>query len=238
MVEERIYRRNVSSGLLHAYEVKLAQTDLFVSTDDNLYDITLNLVVKYRNYIENYIKEVPSFLTSLLPLEDDPFAPKMIRDMLFYSKTAGVGPMAAVAGAMAQYVGTDLGRFSRNVIIENGGDNYLNVQREVLVCIHAGKSPLSDKVILRIEPEKMPLGVCTSSGTIGHSLSFGRSDAVCVLADSAVLADAAATALGNQVKDKRSIEKVLERGKAMAGIRGIVIILGETIGAWGDVVLA
>jgi len=238
MVEERTYRRNVSSGLLHAYEVKLAQTDLFVSTDDNLYDITLNLVAKYRNYIENYIKEVPSFLTSLLPLEDDPFAPKIIRDMLFHSKTAGVGPMAAVAGAVAQYVGTDLGRFSRNVIIENGGDNYLNVQREVLVSIHAGKSPLSDQVILRIEPKKMPLGVCTSSGTIGHSLSFGRSDAVCVLADSAVLADAAATALANQVKDKRSIPKVLEHGKAMAGIRGIVIILGETMGAWGDVVLA
>jgi len=237
MVEERFYRRNVSVGDLNAYEVKLAQTDLYVSTDDNLYDITLDLIIKYRIYIENYIKQVPDFLTSLLPLANDPFAPKIIQDMLFFSKIAGVGPMAAVAGAMAQYVGSDLCSFSKNVIIENGGDNYLNLKKEALVSIHAGKSPLSDKVILRIKPEKMPLGVCTSSGTIGHSLSFGRADAVCVLAESAVLADAAATALGNKVKDKNSIEKVLENGKRMTGVQGVVIILGETMGAWGDVIL-
>lgn len=238
MVEERLYRRNVSGGNLIAYEVKLAQTDLFVGTDHNLYDITLDLVYKYRNYIENYIKLVPEFLTSLHPLDNDPLAPKIIQDMLFFSRMAGVGPMAAVAGAMAQYVGTDLCRFSKNVIIENGGDNYINLQKAALVSIHAGKSPLSEKIVLKIEADRMPLGVCTSSGTIGHSLSFGRADAVCVMAESAVLADAAATALGNQVKDRNSIEKVLENGMRISGVKGIVIIFGETMGACGDVVLA
>jgi len=238
MVEERLYRRNVSGGNLIAYEVKLAQTDLFVGTDHNLYDITLDLVYKYRNYIENYIKLVPEFLTSLHPLDNDALAPKIIQDMLFFSRMAGVGPMAAVAGAMAQYVGTDLCRFSKNVIIENGGDNYINLQKAALVSIHAGKSPLSEKIVLKIEADRMPLGVCTSSGTIGHSLSFGRADAVCVMAESAVLADAAATALGNQVKDRNSIEKVLENGMRISGVKGIVIIFGETMGACGDVVLA
>ena len=238
MVEERFYRRHVCSGDLLAYEVKVAQTDLYVSTDANIYDIALDVVHKYRNYIENYIKQVPHFLTSLQPLEMDLFAPKIIQDMLFFSKIAGVGPMATVAGAMAEYVGSELCHFSKNVIIENGGDNYLNAGKEVFVSIHAGKSPLSDKIILKIMPDKMPKGVCTSSGTIGHSLSFGRADAVCVLADSAILADAAATALGNQVHDKGSIENVLGHGMEMNGVKGVVIILGKAMGVCGDVVLA
>jgi hypothetical protein len=91
------------------------------------------------------------------------------------------------------------------------------------------------KIGIVIEPGETPLGICTSSGTVGHSLSFGKSDAVCVLSKSAALADAAATAVGNIVREKKDIERGLERGKEIEGVSGVLIIVGEKMGAWGDI---
>jgi ApbE superfamily uncharacterized protein (UPF0280 family) len=90
------------------------------------------------------------------------------------------------------------------------------------------------RVGISVPPERTPLGVCTSSGTVGHSKSFGRADAVCVISPSAALADAAATALGNMVQGKGDIEGALERGRTIAGVEGVVIIVGDTMGAWGE----
>lgn len=237
MVEVRTYRNKISAGHLQFYNVSVRETDLYVGTDQNLYSITLELIIKYRNYLENYIKENPIFLTSLVPLADDPFAPPIVRDMISQSKKAAVGPMAAVAGAISQYVGTELLAYSDNVIIENGGDNFIKTKHDANVAIYAGKSPLSEKIVLKISTDAMPTGVCTSSGTIGHSLSFGMADAVCVLSESAALADAAATAVGNRVKTKNDIQKALEWGMTISGVRGVVIIAGDTMGLLGDVEL-
>ncbi|MGZ3604978.1 MAG: UPF0280 family protein, partial [Thermodesulfobacteriota bacterium] len=79
---------------------------------------------------------------------------------------------------------------------------------------------------------------CTSSGTVGPSLSFGKADAVCILSKSAALADAAATAVGNVVKEKKDIELGLEMGKEIAGILGTLIIVEEKMGVWGTIKLA
>jgi ApbE superfamily uncharacterized protein (UPF0280 family) len=145
--------------------------------------------------------------------------------------------MAAVAGALAESVSKDLLKLSEEVIVENGGDIYLATSKERTIGIYAGNSPLSFKIGFVIGPEDSPLGVCTSSGTVGHSLSFGKADAVSVLSKSAGLADAAATAIGNIVKEKRDIELGLERGKEIEGVSGMLIILGDKMGVWGDVKL-
>jgi hypothetical protein len=143
--------------------------------------------------------------------------------------------MAAVAGAMAEWVSKDLLKLSKEVIVENGGDIYLATSKERTIGIYAGDSPLSLKIGIVISPDEAPLGVCTSSGTVGPSLSFGKADAVCILARSSALADAAATAVGNIVKEKKDIELGLERGREIAGVSGTLIIVEEKMGVWGNV---
>jgi len=145
--------------------------------------------------------------------------------------------MAAVAGAMAESVGKDLLANSAEVIVENGGDIFIHSARELKVGIFAGKSPLSFRVGLKIPGANHGWGVCTSSGTVGPSLSFGRADAACVLAPSAALADAAATAIGNLVSSSADLPQGLEKAQTIPGLTGVVIIIGDKLGAWGDVEL-
>ena len=117
-------------------------------------------------------------------------------DMVKAGKNAGVGPMAAVAGAIAEHVGLGLLKSTNHVIVENGGDIFIKTDAPLTVGIFAGKSSLSLRIGIRLSGGPKPMAVCTSSGTVGHSLSLGRADAVCVAADSCAIADAAATAIG------------------------------------------
>jgi ApbE superfamily uncharacterized protein (UPF0280 family) len=157
--------------------------------------------------------------------------------MIEAGRQTGVGPMAAVAGAVAEYVGRELLTFSPEIIVENGGDIFLKILRQRTVGIYAGDSPLTGKIGLEINPRETPLGVCTSSGTVGHSLSFGKADAAVIIAASATLADAAATAIGNRVNRPEDVAGAIQFGKGINGLKGIVIIIGESVGAWGDVKL-
>lgn len=149
-----------------------------------------------------------------------------------------MGPMAAVAGAVAEFVGRDLLKHSANVIVENGGDLFVRAKQEIHIAIFAGESPLSYKIALKVKPEETPLGICTSSATVGHSLSFGIADAVCVKAESAALADAAATAIGNRVREPREIKNALEAGTQLPGVMGILIVAGSQMGVIGEMELA
>lgn len=235
MYEIRAYRNLVKTDDLVQFEVIFKETDLLIRADKNLFWEAKASVVKYRHQIETYIDMNPSFQKSLIPIQEASHLPEIVREMVLTSGLAGVGPMAAVAGAIAEAVSRDLLPFSQEVIVENGGDIYLATARERIIGIYAGSSPLSMKIGIMIDPEKTPLGICTSSGTVGHSLSFGKADAVCVLSASAALADAAATAVGNIVREKRDIERGLERGKEIEGVTGVLIIVGEKMGAWGDI---
>jgi len=237
MYEERTYRNLVKTDDLVNFEVIVKETDLLVRAERDLSMETRESVLRYRHQLETYISENPLFRESLIPLADDPYAPVMVREMIRTSQLAGVGPMAAVAGAMAEMVSRDLLKFSEEVIVENGGDIYLSTSKERTIGIYAGKSPLSLKIGIVISPEESPLGVCTSSGTVGPSLSFGKANAVCLLSKSAALADAAATAVGNVVKEKKDIELGLERGREIAGILGALIIVQEKMGVWGNIKL-
>lgn len=235
--ERRTYRHLVKTDDLIPFEVIVKETDLFIRADKNLFREAKESVIKYRNQLETYINMNPSFEKSLIPIQEVSHAPEIVREMIRSSGLAGVGPMAAVAGAIAEAVFRDLSPLSREVIVENGGDIYLSTAKERIIGIYAGSSPLSMKIGLVIEPVKTPLGICTSSGTVGHSLSFGKADAVCVLSKSGALADAAATAIGNIVREEKEIEKGLEGGKEIAGVSGVLIIIGKKMGAWGDIKL-
>lgn len=234
---ERTYRRHILKNNLRLYSVTVRETDLLISSDIELKQAALHSVHRHRAHLEAYIAVHPEFLTSLSPLENDDLAPDIVRDMLKAARFAGVGPMAAVAGAVAQHVGQDLLLLTPNVIVENGGDIYLKCNDEVKIGIFAGESPFSQKLAIRIRPEETPTGVCTSSATVGPSLSFGRADAVCVKSVSVALADAAATAIGNRVKTKKDIKKALAFGAQIREVLGIIIIIGEEMGAWGNIEL-
>jgi ApbE superfamily uncharacterized protein (UPF0280 family) len=235
--QERTYRNRVSHSDLKSFHVCVRETDLLIYCDTDISQKAFESVYIYRGFIECYIKNHPDFLTSLSPVRVDDFAPPIIRDMITASLATNVGPMASVAGAVSEYVGNDLLAMSRNVIVENGGDIFVKTQREVRVAIFAGNSPLTYKINLLLRPAQMPIGICTSSGTVGHSFSFGKADAVCVLSQSSTIADAAATAIGNLVKGKGDIRTALKKGLEIEGVLGALIIIGDQFGVIGDMEL-
>lgn len=236
--KERGYRTLQQSGLVSSY-VKMAETDLHILAARRVEDDALRLVAELRRQIEEYIRRHPSFVDSLVPLPPDPSAPRIVGDMLTAGRRAGVGPMAAVAGAIAEGVGMGLQRGGTGeVIVENGGDIFLARNRQCTVAVFAGESPLSNRIGILVDADRMPCGVCCSSGTVGHSLSFGHADAVVVVASSTALGDAAATRIGNEVKNAPGgIEKALKIARDIEGISGVLIVQGERLGAWGAIEL-
>jgi ApbE superfamily uncharacterized protein (UPF0280 family) len=236
---KRSYRQAVVADDLVSSFITVRETDLHILAATNIEADGYGFVHRYRNQLENYISSHPDFLTALVPLEQDTLAPPIVKGMLKAGAAANVGPMAAVAGAIAEYVGRDLlDTGLQEIMVENGGDIFLARKRECIAAIFAGQSPLSRNVGIRIPAFLMPVGLCTSSGTVGHSLSLGKSDSVTVLAPSALLADTAATRLGNEVSaagSKDNITEVLAVAKTISGLHGVVIICGKQIGAWGEI---
>ena len=234
---ERTYRKRVTASGLVSFQVTVRETDLWISAGQNVEKQARDLVFKCRLWIEHYIDLHPAFMSTLSPYAEDPFAPEIVREMIKATADIGVGPMAAVAGAVAQFVGQGLMKMTEQVIVENGGDIYLKTNRPATVCIFAGASPLSEKLGLVIPMRQMPLGVCTSSGTLGHSLSMGSADVVCLLSSSALRADGAATALCNGIHTRRDLERVADRASRIKGIEGGLAIMGDAMATWGDVEL-
>jgi ApbE superfamily uncharacterized protein (UPF0280 family) len=234
---ERTYRKRVKAKGLVSFHVAVKETDLWVSADQRLEDETRDLILDHRHQLEHYIESHPDFLKTLQPYPEDPYAPSLVREMIEVTRGVGVGPMASVAGAVAQYVAKGLLQWTEQVIVENGGDIFLKASRPVTVSIFAGESPLSGKIGLAIPMEKMPLGICSSSATVGHSLSMGIADLVCLLSSSAVLADGAATALGNRIRSKTDLGKIAAWADEMNGILGGLVIVGDEMAAWGEIEL-
>ncbi len=238
----RTYRQFPDQAGLVASLVQIQETDLHILATRDVKGRATELVLQYRLQLENYIVRHPLFLATLDPLPMDFLAPPLVRQMLLAAQKAGVGPMASVAGVIAEFVGKALAAEGiEEIIVENGGDIYVQRLKECSVAIFAGQSPLSYKVGLRLLPSQMPVGVCTSSGTVGHSLSLGKADSVTVVARSTALADAAATRLGNEVDTtlgaKAGVERALAKARKIEGIEGAVVICGEVMGAMGAVEL-
>jgi len=235
--QPRFYRDWVRDTDLVSFNVVIKETDLQIRARRNLRSKALKSIIKHREPLEKYIARHPVFLTTLEPYQAGVGAPAIVRRMAQAAATVGVGPMAAVAGAIAEEVGGDLLEFTPEVIVENGGDIFMKVTKERLVGVYAGDSPFTGKIAVRVHPEDTPVGVATSSGTVGYSLSFGKADAAMVLAPSAYLADAAATALGNRVKSGADIASAVDWAKDVPGLLGVLVIKGAEMGMWGKVEL-
>ena len=235
MYEPRTYRDWSRDKDLVSFTVIVKETDLFIRASKNLQNEAYELVLKYRSQLEKYIEKHPRFLTTLEPFTVGDDAPPIVKSMAEAASKVDVGPMAAVAGAIAELVGNELSALSPEVIGENGGDSYLKSLKDRMVGIYAGDSPFTGRIGVEINGQDTPMGICTSSGTVGPSLSFGKADAVTVLAKSATLADAAATAIGNLIVDASDIPKGIEFAKGVAGLTGVVIIKGKDMGLWGEV---
>jgi ApbE superfamily uncharacterized protein (UPF0280 family) len=235
---DRTYRISTTTRNYTSFTVKISETDLYILADSDLSEPAFQSALRCRVQIEEYIRIHPEFRTSLVPVSGDNIAPEIIKDMLEASSMASVGPMAAVAGAIAEQVGKELLlKESANVIVENGGDIYLNVKNNVSIGIFAADSPLTGRIALNIDAKETPLGICTSSGTVGHSLSFGSADAVCIKSKSTALADAAATSVGNLIRKKSDVRKGLERAMSIPGVLGVLIITGDTLAVQGNMEL-
>jgi ApbE superfamily uncharacterized protein (UPF0280 family) len=248
LYQDRTYRQNIDAqGMVVSSYVSVKETDLHILAAREIERQALDLVYQFRNQLENYIAARPEFLTALVPIDKDLLAPPIVKQMLEAASSADVGPMAAVAGAIAEFVGFGLLDQGIDEII--GGDIFIKRNKECITSIFTGQSPLNQKLGIKIAKADMPIGVCTSSGTVGHSLSLGQADSVTVLAASTPLADAAATRstpladaaatrIGNEVSSKAAgsaIEHALDIGRNISGLSGVVIIQGEKIGAWGEI---
>lgn len=239
---ERVYRQDHRQEDLVHFQLSVKETDLDIGVRKERFSPELvkwieETIKVCRRPLEDYIQRDPDFVNSLIPYEVLPDAPLIVRIMAEAGRLAGVGPMAAVAGAVSEWVGKEIAKRSRDVIVENGGDIFMRTSRIRRVGIFAADSPLSNRVAIEIRPEQTPLGICTSSGKVGHSLSFGQADAVVVLSPSVALADAVATAGGNSVKSLDDLEKTLEFAAGIEGVTGMVIIKDDRLAAWGNVKL-
>ncbi|MGE5453735.1 MAG: UPF0280 family protein [Methylocystaceae bacterium] len=237
-----LYRTWQRSVELSYHTLKVKESDLVIAVDKaqaNRLDLPQveKQIIKLRADIQMYTDVVPEFVTALSPLPLNKPVAEVVRRMITATQLAGVGPMAAVAGTIAELVGEELlSQGFANIIVENGGDLYLASETERVVAIFAGTSPFTGQVGLIIR-DGFPLGVCTSSGTVGPSLSFGLADASIIIAETAALADAVATAAGNLVKDVNSLERAVDFACAIPGVRGALMILGDKLAARGAVEL-
>lgn len=241
--EPRRYRDSLAGPGLRAFTVSRLESDLWVAVAADAPPAAeaaaLAAVLDARRELEAYIAADREFLTALAPYEPRAGCPALARAMAAAAALAGTGPMAAVAGAVSAYVGRRLEELFglTEVIVENGGDIYLRSSVPRRIAIYAGASPLSNKLAINVSPTLSPLGICTSSGTVGHSLSFGKADAATVLAKDAATADAYATALGNRVQGPGDIDAALAWAAARPEVLGAVVIAGDKIGAVGQVEL-
>ncbi|MBC7358763.1 MAG: UPF0280 family protein [Desulfacinum sp.] len=235
---ERFYRYHHKSRGWYVFQVRVEQTDLWIRAQADLTRPAHDLVISFRRQLEKYIASAPRFLHALEPLEEDPLAPPLVQAMIRAGRAAGVGPMAAVAGAIAQAVAERLSRWSPSVLVENGGDCYLMASEELVVSIYPGEhSPFRDSLAIRLPADTFPWAVCTSSASIGHSLSLGRADAATVLAKDAALADACATALGNRIRRPEDLDPAMDWVRGIPGVEGALAICGDKLAAWGAVEL-
>ncbi len=232
--EPRIYRRAVDPAGLTCFEVAVKETDVLVCAEFDLRDLAEDLVHRARWDLESYIVGHPRFAESYVPVQVELDAPPIVQQMARAAWRANVGPMAAVAGAIAEYTARGLSERSPNVIVENGGDIYLMGDAERVVALWAGR-PGVDLIGLRIPAGMQPVAVCTSSATVGPSVSFGSAEAVTALAHDGALADAVVTALANTIHDADDIPKAIEAAKLVPGVFGVLATVDGHVGAWGSV---
>jgi len=198
------------------------------------FDVVVAEIVRQRRILEEYIVRHPSFQPALAPIDLQADAPEVARRMAWAARRVGVGPMAAVAGAMAQIAAeAALAAGAEEAIVDNGGDIYLKATEPVLVALGTGTARLADRLAFSVQPDDTPLSICSSSGKMGHSMSFGLCDLATIVAKDAALADAAATQAGNLVKAVEDVDAALEQIMRIEGVDGVMIVKDDRVGLAG-----
>lgn len=198
-------------------------------------DIIMQEIKNQRSILEGYIKEHPAFLTALTPISISQEAPSIVCRMQKASEKVSVGPMAAVAGCIAQMAAeAAIQHGAKEAVVDNGGDIFLFSDKPIVIGLYAGKNNIMNRIGLYVEPEHMPLAICSSSSQMGHSLSMGNCDLATVLARDAALADAAATFACNLVSTPEDIDRVLHRINGIDGIQGALLTKNNKIGMAGE----
>ncbi len=233
--EPRTYRAATRPFGLDAFRVIAAETDLLIHAACDVAEASACVVMRLRRELESYLASHPRFGEAHVPVPVEAGAPGIARDLARAAASAGVGPMAGVAGAFAEAVAREIEPLSAEVIVENGGDIYLMGSVERVVALWAG--PDAPYIGLRVGPERLPCAVATSSGTIGPSVSYGRANAATCIAVSGALADAAASAVGNRIRVAADLDGALAAGRAIDGVDGIVAVVDGAVAAWGAVEL-
>ena len=214
------------------FNVTYRESDLLIISDKNIKNEAIKSLIKYRRFIEGHIKKYPEFYSSLKPLKiPEKSLPDIIKDMYKAGKAANVGPFASVAGAISEFVAKDLKFFCNEIIIENGGDNFIDTKGDRIIRIFSDNlNSLGIKIFKNIQP----VAVCSSSAKIGHSLSLGNAELVTVIAKNGAIADAFATSICNKIKDERDLQIVLNNVK-MDKLIGVLAIIDGKIGIKGKI---
>lgn len=240
-IQPRFYRNLINQKRFKSFVAGYKDSDLWVGIDaasfsERIPAFVQDRLIELRKSLELYIYRHPAFASSFEPLAVKANAPDIAIIMAKAAQKAGTGPMAAVAGAFAEYVGKAVSEnFDVNeIVIENGGDLFLIIKQDLILSVYAGNSPLSGKIGLKIPAEQSPLGVCTSAGTVGPSVSFGKADAVVVASPDTALADAMATTIGNRVNIPGDIEQALRKYSPQMKMKSLLIICNDKLGIKGD----
>lgn len=219
--------------------ISYKQSRLNVIVDSpRLLKVAYSSLLTHRLLLDQYVERHPSFRISLHPVRVEPWAPKVARLAAEAAEIAEVGPMAAVAGALAEAVMEDLLKAGAQIaVVENGGEVAATAIESLNVAVYAGPSPLSMKVGFELGPTDYPIGIATSSASVSKAINFGEADAAVVVANEASLADAAAKAVCNAVKgrdDEEAVAKGLEVADRLRPyIRGALVIKGRHVGLTG-----
>ncbi|MEM2093821.1 MAG: UPF0280 family protein [Candidatus Bathyarchaeia archaeon] len=217
---------------------RLKESNILLKSDNReaLYS-GLDAFRKHRIELETYLALHPQFAQATIPIEVENNVPRIVAMMADAAVRTGVGPMAAVAGALADLAVEAMRKAgAQTAIVENGGEISAMGDEAFVVALHAGKSTLGSGLGFKILPSDCPIGIATSSATFSHASSFGEADTATVFADTAALADAAATAICNAVVGEnieRSIAEGLSIARRMKGIRGVLVTRQDYVGSVG-----
>ena len=239
--KERSYRSRFSNNERHWFCVKFLESDLWIGVDKGSYSASIEadvyaMLVDLRRTMDAYLLMDPGYRASLTPYDAGIEAPDILKEMSKVSHKTGIGPMSAVAGAVALRVAEFLkSKFSvKEVIVENGGDIYAEALSDMDIAVFAGQSPLSEKIGLHIPASAFPLGICTSSGTVGPSLSLGRADAVMIVCKDVLLADSYATAMANRIQSVNDLQPVIDRIQNTPDILGAIAVKDDRMAICGQ----
>jgi len=197
-------------------------------------DTGIRSLMHSRNVLETYIQNHPVFHDTHVPYPLSAEDPEPVRTMIRETAKVGVGPMASVAGAFAETALRAMANAGADrAVVDNGGDIAFLIREPLRVGIYTGGSSIQN-LALDVQPRQGVFGICTSSGTVGPSFSYGLADAAMVVSENVTLADAAATALGNRVREDGDLSACFDFMEALPEIEGALVVFRDKISLWGE----